>query len=155
MSFVFSKRLTAKECLAHPWLTRRPKSVSQPADDETAEKKLSTKKLRRFVIRRRWQVTFSFIRNSLVLIVVFFCFSEGSQCSTSITTDGNDVVNNRKQERFVFLSFFCLCLFQSLVFHCEKIFLFIFLFSCCCLPMYACGWKIFFGPSSFFFFSNI
>jgi myosin-light-chain kinase len=49
------KRLQAKQCLAHPWLTRRPKLVSTPNDDETAEKKLSTKKLRRFVIRRRWQ----------------------------------------------------------------------------------------------------
>ncbi|CAF1030059.1 unnamed protein product [Adineta steineri] len=49
------KRLQAKQCLAHPWLTRRPKSVATPNDDESAEKKLSTKKLRRFVIRRRWQ----------------------------------------------------------------------------------------------------
>lgn len=57
----FSKRLQAKECLAHPWLTRRPKSVSTPKDEETAEKKLSTKKLRRFVIRRRWQVGFSLV----------------------------------------------------------------------------------------------
>ncbi|CAF2797406.1 unnamed protein product [Rotaria sp. Silwood2] len=49
------KRLQAKECLTHSWLTRRPKLVSTPKDEETAEKKLSTKKLRRFVIRRRWQ----------------------------------------------------------------------------------------------------
>ncbi|CAF2129277.1 unnamed protein product [Rotaria magnacalcarata] len=49
------KRLSARQCLAHPWLTRRPKLVSIPSDEETAEKKLSTKKLRRFVIRRRWQ----------------------------------------------------------------------------------------------------
>ncbi|CAF1682469.1 unnamed protein product, partial [Adineta ricciae] len=49
------KRLPARQCLSHSWLTRRPKLVSQPTDDETAEKKLSTKKLRRFVIRRRWQ----------------------------------------------------------------------------------------------------
>ncbi|UJR07657.1 hypothetical protein I4U23_011945 [Adineta vaga] len=49
------KRLQAKQCLAHPWLSRRPKSVATPNDDETAEKKLSTRKLRRFVIRRRWQ----------------------------------------------------------------------------------------------------
>jgi hypothetical protein len=51
-----SKRLQAKQCLAHPWLTRRPKLASTPKEEETAEKKLSTKKLRRFVIRRRWQV---------------------------------------------------------------------------------------------------
>ncbi len=51
-----SQRLNAKKCLAHPWLTRRPKLASTPNDEETAEKKLSTKKLRRFVIRRRWQV---------------------------------------------------------------------------------------------------
>ncbi|CAF4737223.1 unnamed protein product [Rotaria sp. Silwood1] len=51
----YYKRLQAKECLAHPWLTRRPKLVSTPNDEEAAEKKLSTKKLRRFVIRRRWQ----------------------------------------------------------------------------------------------------
>ncbi|CAF1525193.1 unnamed protein product, partial [Adineta steineri] len=50
------KRLQAKQCLAHPWLTRGPKSVATPNDDESAEKKLSTKKLPRFVIRRRWQV---------------------------------------------------------------------------------------------------
>ncbi|CAF3524886.1 unnamed protein product [Rotaria socialis] len=49
------ERLLAKDCLAHPWLTRRPKLASTPSDEETAEKKLSTKKLRRFVIRRRWQ----------------------------------------------------------------------------------------------------
>jgi len=57
---IFSKRLSAQECLAHPWLTRRPKSVSKPTEEETAEKKLSTKKLRRFVIRRRWQVNINF-----------------------------------------------------------------------------------------------
>jgi myosin-light-chain kinase len=49
------QRLSAKQCLAHPWLTRRPKSVSKTTDDENIDKKLSTKKLRRFVIRRRWQ----------------------------------------------------------------------------------------------------
>ncbi|CAF4568757.1 unnamed protein product [Rotaria sp. Silwood1] len=49
------KRLSARQCLAHPWLTRRPKLVTIPSDEEIAEKKLSTKKLRRFVIRRRWQ----------------------------------------------------------------------------------------------------
>ncbi|CAF0972691.1 unnamed protein product [Rotaria sordida] len=49
------KRLQAKECLAHPWLTRRPKLATTPNDEEGAEKKISTKKLRRFVIRRRWQ----------------------------------------------------------------------------------------------------
>jgi len=49
------KRLLAHQCLSHPWLTRRPKLVSTPNDEETAEKKLSTRKLRRFVIRRRWQ----------------------------------------------------------------------------------------------------
>ncbi len=53
---LYSKRLQAKQCLAHPWLTRRPKLVATPKEEETAEKKLSTKKLRRFVIRRRWQV---------------------------------------------------------------------------------------------------
>ena len=52
----FSKRLQAEQCLSHPWLIRRPKSISLPTDEETAEKKISTKKLRRFVIRRRWQV---------------------------------------------------------------------------------------------------
>ncbi|CAF0803075.1 unnamed protein product [Adineta steineri] len=49
------KRLPSRQCLTHPWLTRRPKLVSTPSDEESAEKKLSTKKLRRFVIRRRWQ----------------------------------------------------------------------------------------------------
>ncbi|CAF0843556.1 unnamed protein product [Didymodactylos carnosus] len=49
------KRLAAKHCLQHPWLTRHPKTVSPKNIDDETEKKLSTKKLRRFVIRRRWQ----------------------------------------------------------------------------------------------------
>ncbi|CAF0893466.1 unnamed protein product [Rotaria sordida] len=49
------KRLSARQCLAHPWLIRRPKLISVPSEEELAEKQLSTKKLRRFVIRRRWQ----------------------------------------------------------------------------------------------------
>lgn len=52
----FSKRLSADQCLSHSWLTRRPRSVTITNDEESAEKKISTKKLRRFVIRRRWQV---------------------------------------------------------------------------------------------------
>ena len=67
---MFSKRLVAKDCLSHPWLTRRPKLVSTPNEDETAEKKLSTKKLRRFVIRRRWQVNLF----SLSLCDASLCF---------------------------------------------------------------------------------
>ncbi len=54
--FLYSKRLSSRQCLTHPWLTRRPKLVLMPSDEESAEKKLSTKRLRRFVIRRRWQV---------------------------------------------------------------------------------------------------
>jgi hypothetical protein len=67
-----SKRLSARQCLAHPWLTRRPKSVSIPNDEETAEKKLSTKKLRRFVIRRRWQVCFEFEYHSKLFFLQYF-----------------------------------------------------------------------------------
>lgn len=67
-----SKRLQAKDCLAHPWLTRRPKSTSTPNDDDTAEKKLSTKKLRRFVIRRRWQVNVLVHRFAFVSCPCFF-----------------------------------------------------------------------------------
>ncbi len=64
--FLFSsERLQAKQCLQHPWLTRRPKSASTPKNDETSGKKLSTKKLRRFVIRRRWQVNYIFLNRNL------------------------------------------------------------------------------------------
>jgi len=68
ISYLYSKRLSAKQCIAHPWLTRRPKSISKPSDEETAEKKLSTKKLRRFVIRRRWQVKLF----SIKIFILFF-----------------------------------------------------------------------------------
>ncbi|XP_023213564.1 myosin light chain kinase, smooth muscle-like [Centruroides sculpturatus] len=40
------ERLTAAQCLEHPWLRR---------DKKKEEKTLDKKKLRRFVIRRRWQ----------------------------------------------------------------------------------------------------
>jgi hypothetical protein len=41
-----NKRLQAKQYLAHPWLTRRPKSATTPNDEETVEDKLLPKKLR-------------------------------------------------------------------------------------------------------------
>lgn len=102
---MFSKRLSAQQCLAHPWLTRRPKSISKPREEETAEKKISTKKLRRFVIRRRWQVTT--LRTSTIQIrhnkkLISLSLSlfrlESSERFISITTDGNDLVN----QSFVF-----------------------------------------------------
>jgi hypothetical protein len=83
-------------------LTRRPKSTSTPNDDETAEKKLSTKKLRRFVIRRRWQVnpSSSNFNHSVA-------FLESGQCFTSIKTYGNDVVKNTTTQFAYFFLFFC------------------------------------------------
>ncbi len=44
------KRMLAADCLAHPWLRKQ--------QDETV--KINTKNLRRFVIRRRWQVRLVF-----------------------------------------------------------------------------------------------
>lgn len=42
------KRLTARQCLEHPWLAQQPASMSCIA--------LSTDKLKKFIIRRKWQL---------------------------------------------------------------------------------------------------
>ncbi|KAE8737825.1 hypothetical protein FOCC_FOCC016708 [Frankliniella occidentalis] len=42
------KRLTARQCLDHPWLAQQPASMSCIA--------LSTDKLKKFIIRRKWQL---------------------------------------------------------------------------------------------------
>jgi hypothetical protein len=113
ISYLYSKRLSAKQCIAHPWLTRRPKSISKPSDEETAEKKLSTKKLRRFVIRRRWQVKlFSIKIFYFIFFLIRILFLESGQCFISIATYGNDVVNKYDTTRFA--SFFFFYLFISI-----------------------------------------
>ncbi|XP_034255052.1 calcium/calmodulin-dependent protein kinase type II-like [Thrips palmi] len=48
------KRLTARQCLEHPWLAQQPASMSCIA--------LSTDKLKKFIIRRKWQKTGNAIR---------------------------------------------------------------------------------------------
>lgn len=44
-------RMTADQCLAHKWLTRHSTRTSSASDNIT----INTRKLKRFVIRRRWQ----------------------------------------------------------------------------------------------------
>ncbi|KAL7668125.1 hypothetical protein ACOME3_008840 [Neoechinorhynchus agilis] len=48
-------RLTADQCLKHEWLTRHQKRTDLGNVNVTDETKINTTKLRRFVIRRRWQ----------------------------------------------------------------------------------------------------
>ncbi|KAK3921262.1 Myosin light chain kinase, smooth muscle [Frankliniella fusca] len=48
------KRLTARQCLDHPWLAQQPANMSCIA--------LSTDKLKKFIIRRKWQKTGNAIR---------------------------------------------------------------------------------------------
>ena len=45
--------MLASECLNHPWLQ---KNIT-PAPPQPTDKIINTKNLRRFVIRRRWQVS--------------------------------------------------------------------------------------------------
>jgi hypothetical protein len=45
--------MLASQCLNHPWLNKNIKPTQQPLPDD---KIINTKNLRRFVIRRRWQV---------------------------------------------------------------------------------------------------
>ena len=127
-----SKRLQAKQCLVHPWLTRRPKLASTPKDDEAAQKKLSTKKLRRFVIRRRWQVR-SFASKFSISMLLFFL--ESGQCFISIKTYGNDVMKIATTQ---FSSSFFYSINQYSIFYSSRVsftknktllFLFFFFFS--------------------------
>lgn len=48
--------MLAHECLNHPWLKKNITPTPQPQPDDTI---INTKNLRRFVIRRRWQVKYS------------------------------------------------------------------------------------------------
>jgi hypothetical protein len=53
--------MLAHDCLNHPWLKKDIKPTPKPNADD---KIINTKNLRRFVIRRRWQVSyFCFIYN--------------------------------------------------------------------------------------------
>lgn len=45
-----AKRLTASECLSHPWL-----SADGDDDDKEHEARINKANLRRFLARRRWQ----------------------------------------------------------------------------------------------------
>jgi len=45
---VYRKRMTARECLQHTWLAQH--------DEKMSCVRLSTDKLKKFIIRRKWQV---------------------------------------------------------------------------------------------------
>ena len=44
------KRLTAEDCLKHPWITQREGTINKRV--------IPTDKLKKFIIRRKWQVRF-------------------------------------------------------------------------------------------------
>ena len=46
--FIFRDRLSAEECLRHRWISQ--------GDDTMSQVKISTDKLKKFIIRRKWQV---------------------------------------------------------------------------------------------------
>ena len=46
--------MLAHECLLHPWL--KTSTISSTQQPQIEERIINTKNLRRFVIRRRWQV---------------------------------------------------------------------------------------------------
>lgn len=60
------RRLTAKQCLESKWLSDENANLS------TA--KICTDKLKKFVIRRKWQVCEDFIEAISVFLFLFFCF---------------------------------------------------------------------------------
>lgn len=49
--------MSAQECLNHQWLKKNITVTPQPQPDDRI---INTKNLRRFVIRRRWQVLYYF-----------------------------------------------------------------------------------------------
>jgi hypothetical protein len=51
------KRLTARECLHHTWLAQH--------DEKMSCVKLCTDKLKKFIIRRKWQVGYMVVLNSV------------------------------------------------------------------------------------------
>ena len=52
-------RMTSSQCLNHPWIMPHSNTHDDDANTQVKveDKKINTKNLRRFVIRRRWQVS--------------------------------------------------------------------------------------------------
>ena len=83
---MFRKRMGASQCLDHPWLAKktitRPllldknkASASSPVVTIAADDKIiNTKNLRRFVIRRRWQVNNVHTSKNSIYNIVFFIY---------------------------------------------------------------------------------
>lgn len=59
-------RLTAKQCLESKWL-------SHHNDDSSSKIKICTDKLKKFIIRRKWQVCDFYLNIFVVLIECFKC----------------------------------------------------------------------------------
>lgn len=90
-------RLTARECLSFCWLAQKNESL--------ANVKICTDKLKKFIIRRKWQVRisdcvffleFNVFACFIVLLLFFFCvcvciFIENRKCHSSPWQDGNFV----------------------------------------------------------------
>ncbi len=65
--------MLANQCLSHPWLDKE--IIPAPAKENSDDKVINTKNLRRFVIRRRWQVIENFKhiqKNATLLISLIF-----------------------------------------------------------------------------------
>lgn len=63
--------MTASQCLNHPWLN---KSIAPTPETLPNEKVINTKNLRRFVIRRRWQVIVFFLNLNINKLFNSFIF---------------------------------------------------------------------------------
>lgn len=63
------ERLTAEQCLKSTWL-------SQQNDDTSSKIRICTDKLKKFIIRRKWQVCIHQLldKHFLYLSSIFFCF---------------------------------------------------------------------------------
>ncbi|XP_014247595.1 myosin light chain kinase, smooth muscle-like isoform X3 [Cimex lectularius] len=81
------KRLTAEECLAHKWMTQEYTEMSQI--------KLSTDKLKKFIIRRKWQKTGNAIRALGRMANLSAASRRGSQ--VAMTKAGSD--SNKKGQQ--------------------------------------------------------
>ncbi|KAF3430272.1 hypothetical protein E2986_13222 [Frieseomelitta varia] len=49
--WIYRSRMSARQCLEHPWMAQHAEAMSRIA--------LPTEKLKKFIVRRKWQSTFS------------------------------------------------------------------------------------------------
>jgi hypothetical protein len=97
--------MLTRDCLAHPWLQKRSLVAPTP-QPQPDDKIINTKNLRRFVIRRRWQVSnYNNNNNKIItsaaattatnikfILFTFFLLLESCKCFACSKAYGNEFV---------------------------------------------------------------